>query len=103
MLVTPKILIVLLLILAYFDPVWSVMQRPDENKKVLALVDTSSSMEVEDKAEGSRGKRAEGMLAKLTEKLRSSYIDFDVLGFDSQVHKKEKQVAEEVRETERWV
>ena len=99
-LVVPKILIVLLLILAYFDPVWTVMQRPDENKKVLALVDTSSSMEVEDKAEGSRGKRAYTMLEKLTQKLRSSYIDFDMLEFDSQVRKKEKQVAEDIRETD---
>ena len=84
-LVVPKILIVLLLILAYFDPVWNVMQRPDENKKVLALVDISSSMEVADKAEGSRGKRAYTMLEKLTQKLRSSYIDFDTLEFDSEV------------------
>ena len=99
-LVTPKILIVLLLILAYFDPVWSVMQRPDENKKVLALVDISSSMDVEDKAEGSRGKRAYTMLEKLTQKLRSSYIDFDTLEFDSQVREKEKQVAEDIRETD---
>ncbi len=100
LLVVPKILIVLLLILAYFDPVWTVMQRPDENKKVLALVDTSSSMEVADKAEGSRGKRADGLLEELTQELRSSYIDFDMLEFDSQVRKKEKQVAEDIRETD---
>ncbi len=99
-LVVPKILIVLLLILAYFDPVWNVMQRPDENQKVLALVDISSSMEVEDKAEGSRGKRADDMLEELTQKLRSSYIDFDTLEFDSQVRKKEEQVAEGIRETD---
>ncbi len=99
-LVVPKILIVLLLILAYFDPVWSVMQRPDENQKVLALVDISSSMEVEDKAEGSRGKRAYTMLEKLTQKLRSSYIDFDTLEFDSEVRKKEEQLAEGIRETD---
>ena len=58
-LVVPKILIVLLLILAYFDPMWNVMKEPDENRKVLALVDRSSSMEVEDKSEGSRSKRAD--------------------------------------------
>jgi len=117
-LVVPKILIVLLLILAYYDPVWNVMQRPDENQKVLALVDTSSSMEVEDKAEGSRCKRADAMLEELTQKLRSSYIDFDALGFDSEVRelperphrfasqkrssggKKDKQLAEDIRETD---
>jgi uncharacterized membrane protein len=106
-LVVPKILIVLLLILAYFDPVWSVMQRPDENQKVLALVDISSSMEVEDKAEGSRGKRADGLLENLTRELRSSYIDFDTLEFDSEVRglsernrNKDKQLAGEVRQTD---
>ena len=106
-LVVPKILIVLLLILAYFDPMWNVMQRPDENKKVLALVDTSSSMEVEDSAEGSRGKRADVVLENLKQKLRSSYIDFESMEFDSEVYelpgrsrKQDKQVAEDIRETD---
>jgi len=106
-LVVPKILIVLLLILAYFDPMWNVMQRPDENEKILALVDTSSSMEVEDRAEGSRGKRADGMLENLKQKMRSSYIDFESMEFDSEVyelsdrsHKQDKQLAEDIRETD---
>jgi len=106
-LVIPKILIVLLLILAYFDPMWNVMQRPDENKKILALVDTSSSMEVEDRAEGSRGKRADGMLENLKQKMRSSYIDFESMEFDSEVYelsdssrKQDKQLAENIRETD---
>ena len=106
-LVIPKILIVLLLILAYFDPMWNVMQRPDENKKILALVDTSSSMEVEDRAEGSRGKRADGMLENLKQKLRSSYIDFESMEFDSEVYelpdrsrRQDKQLAENIRETD---
>ena len=106
-LVVPKILIVLLLILAYFDPMWNVMQRPDENKKVLALVDTSSSMEVEDSAEGSRGKRADVVLENLKQKLRSSYIDFESMEFDSEVYelpgrsrKQDKQLAEGIRETD---
>ncbi|MCP4259648.1 MAG: hypothetical protein GY774_19375 [Planctomycetes bacterium] len=106
-LVIPKILIVLLLILAYFDPMWNVMQRPDENKKILALVDTSSSMEVEDRAEGSRSKRADDMLDNLKQKMRSSYIDFESMEFDSEVYepsdpgrKKDKQLAEDIRETD---
>ncbi|MFB0552548.1 MAG: hypothetical protein ACETWQ_04450, partial [Phycisphaerae bacterium] len=100
-LVVPKILIVLLLILAYFDPVWNVMQRPDENQKVLALVDTSSSMEVEDKVEGSRSKRAGGLLEELTQELRSSFIDFDTLEFDSEVRTSASSVEPgQVRETD---
>jgi hypothetical protein len=100
-LVVPKILIVLLLILAYFDPVWNVMQRPEENQKVLALVDTSSSMEVEDKVEGSRGERANGLLEELTQELRSSFIDFDTLEFDSEVRTSASSVEPgQVRETD---
>jgi uncharacterized membrane protein len=106
-LVAPKILIVLLLILAYFDPMWNVMQRPDENQKVLALVDTSSSMEVEDSTEGGRGKRADVILENIRQELRSSYIDFDVQQFDSEVyepsernHNKDRQLAGDIRETD---
>jgi uncharacterized membrane protein len=106
-LIVPKVLMVLLLILAYFDPVWSVIKKPDENKKILALVDTSSSMDVEDKAEGSRNERAGSVLENLTQKLRSSYIDFDTLEFDSDVHelserkyKNDLQFAEKARETD---
>jgi uncharacterized membrane protein len=106
-LVVPKILIVLLLILAYFDPMWNVMQRPDENTKVLALVDTSSSMEVEDNTKGSRVERADAILENLKEKLRSSYIDLETLQFDSEVHepsqrnrRQDNQLAEDIRETD---
>jgi hypothetical protein len=106
-LVVPKILIVLLLILAYFDPMWNVMQKPDENKKVLALVDTSSSMEVEDNSKGSRVERADVMLENLKQKLRSSYIDFKAMQFNSEVYERSdrgrrqgKQLAEDIRETD---
>ncbi|MDT8301290.1 MAG: hypothetical protein RQ760_07375 [Sedimentisphaerales bacterium] len=102
-LVVPKILIVLLLILAYFDPMWNVMQRPDENKKILALVDTSSSMEVEDSAEGSRGKRADDMLENLKQKMRSSYIDFESMEFDSEVYEpssRSRKQEDNIKETD---
>jgi uncharacterized membrane protein len=105
-LVVPKILIVLLLILAYFDPMWNVIQSPDEDKKVLALVDTSSSMEVEDKSEGSREKRTDAMLESLRKKLKSSYVDFEILRFDSEVYEtsqrsgRNEQPDEGIRETD---
>ncbi|MHC4806507.1 MAG: hypothetical protein ACYTBX_09640 [Planctomycetota bacterium] len=120
MLLVPKVLIVLLLILAYFDPVWSVMQRPGKNEKVVVLVDTSSSMEVEDKSESTRAQRAASLAEELKQRLESSYIDLDTLEFDLKVHEttkrnkdqagarnaeKDKQFAafgptEEVRETD---
>jgi len=92
LLLVPKVPIVLMVVLAYFDPVWSVIQRPGENKKFLVLVDRSSSMGVEDEAERSRAKRADDLLAKLTQGLRwfprsggPSYADFDTLEFDHEV------------------
>jgi uncharacterized membrane protein len=106
-LVVPKILIVLLLILAYFDPMWNVIQSPDEDKKVLALVDMSSSMEVGDRAEGSREERADLIIENLRKKMRSSYVDFEVLRFDSDVYEasrrkqgQERQPNEGIRETD---
>ena len=109
-LLVPKALIVLLIVFAYFDPVWSVMQRPGENKKFVVLVDISSSMEVEDKPDGSRAERASDLLKKLTQDLKSSHIDFDTLQFDREVRQtdggqvrdaaKFKELPAEVRETD---
>ncbi|OHB74288.1 MAG: hypothetical protein A2Z25_17040 [Planctomycetes bacterium RBG_16_55_9] len=81
---TPKILIVLLLILAYFDPVRSVIQRPKRDKKILVLVDASSSMDCRDESGVSRAGRAERLSQSLTEKLRP-LIDVETLYFDDEV------------------
>ena len=94
MLLVPKVLIVLLLILAYFDPVWSVMQRPGRNKKVVVLVDTSSSMEVEDESKSTRAQRAAGLVEELTRGLESSYIDIEALEFDLEVRELSKRRAD---------
>lgn len=84
LLLTPKILIVLLLILAYFDPVRSVIQRPKRDKKILVLVDSSSSMDCEDEPGKSRAQRADGLSRNLNQKLRS-VIDVETLYFDDNV------------------
>jgi len=89
LLLAPKGLIVLLLVVAYFDPVWTVFKPPDENKKIVVLVDTSSSMDVEDAPEGSRVKRARNMLAELKGRMRS-WADIETLEFDLKVHDPEK-------------
>lgn len=86
LLLVPKVLIVLLLVLAYFDPVRSVIQKPKKDKKIMVLVDSSSSMDCEDEPGASRAKRAAGLSGKLTEQLQSlidieaSYFDMDVRG-----------------------
>ena len=84
LLLTPKVLIVLLLVLAYFDPVRSVIQRPKRDKKILVLVDSSSSMDCEDEPGASRTERAGRLSGDLSRKL-GSLIDFETLYFDHDV------------------
>ncbi|MEJ2704268.1 MAG: hypothetical protein P8Z79_17670, partial [Sedimentisphaerales bacterium] len=85
LLLAPKVLIVLLLILAYFDPVRSVIQRPKKDKKILVLVDSSSSMDCKDEPGISREKRAERLSRSLEDDLHS-LINFETLYFDDDVH-----------------
>ena len=101
LLLAPKALIVLLLIVAYFDPVWTVFKPPDENKKIIVLIDTSSSMDVKDSQEGSRLKRSRNMLARLKGRMRS-WADIETLEFDLKVHNPEKdnQTEQQVRPTD---
>ncbi len=80
-LLLPKVLIVLLLVLAYFDPVRSVIQRPKKDKKIMVLVDASSSMDCQDEPGFSRAQRADKLARHLQETLRS-YIDSQTLHFD---------------------
>ena len=84
-LLLPKVLIVLLLILAYFDPVRSVIRKPKKDKKIMVLVDSSSSMDCEDEPGGRRVERANKLLQKLSQQLES-LIDIETLHFDMDVH-----------------
>jgi uncharacterized membrane protein len=101
LLLFPKVLLVLLIILTYFDPVRSVVQRPNRDKKIMVLLDTSSSMDCRDEPEISRVERAEGLARDLAEKLRS-FIDLENLDFDVEVHstKDAKQAEEQIRGTD---
>jgi uncharacterized membrane protein len=85
LLLLPKVLIVLLVILAYFDPVRSVIQRPGKDKKIMVLLDTSSSMDCKDELGISRAERAGQMSEKLAEKL-GPLTNVEVLHFDMDVH-----------------
>ena len=101
LLLFPKVLIVLLIILAYFDPVRSVVQRPNRDKKIMVMVDTSSSMDCRDEPEISRIERAQRLTQDLAGKLRS-FIDLENMDFDVEVHNAEdaKQAAEQIRGTD---
>ncbi|MHC4351377.1 MAG: glutamine amidotransferase [Planctomycetota bacterium] len=85
LLLLPKVLIVLLLVLAYFDPVRTVIQKPKKDKKIMVLVDSSSSMDCEDEPGVSRAARGDGLSRRLTEQL-SSLIDIETSHFDMDVH-----------------
>ncbi|MHC4626614.1 MAG: hypothetical protein ACYTDV_06505 [Planctomycetota bacterium] len=85
LLLLPKVLIVLLLILAYFDPVRSVIQKPKKDKKIMVLVDSSSSMDCEDEPGFSRAERASRLSADLNDRL-GSLIDLETVNFDMDVH-----------------
>jgi hypothetical protein len=85
LLLLPKVLIVLLLVLAYFDPVRSVIQKPKKDKKIMVLVDSSSSMDCKDAPAVSRGDRASRLSVDLADKL-GSLIDLEIVNFDMDVH-----------------
>jgi len=99
LLLLPKVLIVLLLVLAYFDPVRSVVQRPKKDKKIMVLVDASSSMDCRDEPGASRAERAEKLARNLDETLQS-YIDSRVLHFDTDVYDKPVPPAAGIRGTD---
>jgi len=101
LLLLPKVLIVLLIILAYFDPVRSVIQRPKRDKKIMVLVDDSSSMDCEDEPGVSRSRRADRLSQSLSEELRS-FIDFETLHFDMDVRsaKDSRRDVERIRGTD---
>ncbi len=86
LLLLPKVLTVILLIVACFDPVWSVLRPADKNKKISVFVDDSSSMDTRDMNGQSRWQRAMAINNGLINEL-GSYIKFDTYEFDSKVHK----------------
>jgi len=100
LLLLPKVLIVLLLILAYFDPVRSVIQKPKKDKKIMVLVDSSSSMDCKDEPGLSRADRASRLSTDLSDKL-GSFIDLEIVDFDMDVHGAggAQQTAEQIRGT----
>ncbi len=101
LLLLPKVLIVLLIILAYFDPVRSVIQRPKKDKKIMVMVDGSSSMDCEDEPGASRSRRAERLSENLDGQLRS-LVDFETMHFDMEVRsaKDSRQEADQIRGTD---
>jgi len=89
MLIAPKALIVLLMIVAYFDPVWTVVRNPGKDRKVTVLLDTSTSMDVDDASEDSRVERAESLVETLRSEL-GGVTGIEILEFDESLRDPQK-------------
>jgi uncharacterized membrane protein len=100
-LVLPKAAVALLLVMAYFDPVWKVVRNPDEARKIAVLVDGSSSMQVPDATEGTRAARSAQLLEELKDKLHP-VIACDAYEFDREVkpYAGDRSTMDPIRETD---
>jgi uncharacterized membrane protein len=100
-LVLPKAAVALLLVMAYFDPVWKVVRNPDEARKIAVLVDGSSSMQVPDATEGTRAARSAQLLEELKDKLHP-VIACDAYEFDREVqpYSGDRATLDPIRETD---
>jgi uncharacterized membrane protein len=83
-LILPKAAMALLLVLAYFDPIWKIVRDPDTGRKIAVLIDTSSSMQVPDAKDGPRATRAVRLFDEMQSKLGST-LAWDAYEFDQQV------------------
>ena len=71
---------VLCLLFAIFDPLWLTVRRPEEPTRVVLLTDVSSSMDVADAGEDTRLERAKNLGKKLIDSIKE-YADYDYLLF----------------------
>jgi uncharacterized membrane protein len=95
----PKWLTLLLLLLALFDPVSTLQKSEPAKGRLLALVDSSSSMDVADDYRQSRAARAQAIVEKWKKSLPAG-VALDELAFDTTIHKPGAAPAATVRGTD---
>lgn len=78
----PKLLALLMLTLALFDPAWSLTRELASTRRLLAVVDRSGSMETRDLDGTSRLERARALLAKMRSALGAG-VEIATLEFDT--------------------
>ena len=83
-LIVAKAASLVLLLLALFDPSWSMPQRRGAESRILALVDESSSMDVKDDAQSPRIARARRALDRLKDRL-GSQARVETRAFDTEI------------------
>lgn len=84
LLVAPRAMMVLLLVLALFEPVWDVERRETRQGKIIVATDVSGSMDVADDGRESRRARA----GRIVEQIRAGLpaeVELEVLEFDTQL------------------
>ena len=82
----PKWLALLLLLLALFNPVSALQKSEPTQGRLLALVDSSSSMDVADDYHQSRAARAQAIVQRWKKSLPAG-LTLDELAFDTTIHK----------------
>ncbi|MGA2750141.1 MAG: hypothetical protein ABSG59_15315 [Verrucomicrobiota bacterium] len=85
-LLAPKLLTLLLLLLALFDPVSAIRRFDLTKSKVLVLTDSSSSMDVADDYRRPRADRARSIIEQW-KRSKPAGLSFDELEFDTRIHK----------------
>ena len=98
-LLAPKILIVILLLVALLDPFMNAVRPPEQREKVRVIIDVSSSMDVEDKKDGSRFKRAEELSELAADRLEK-WVDMEFRTFDTRLHAPDMKPADAPRGTD---
>ena len=87
-LLTPKILIALLLLLALFDPLLNTVRPPESREKFKVLVDVSGSMDVKDREATTRVDRAKELAERAGDMLEK-WVHVDERTFDTDVNEPE--------------
>jgi uncharacterized membrane protein len=95
----PKWLALALLLLALFNPVSTLLKSEPAKGKLLALVDSSSSMDVADDYRQSRAARAQAIAGQWRKSLPAG-VTLDELAFDTTIHKPGETAAAGVRGTD---
>jgi hypothetical protein len=84
-LLTPRVLVTVLLLLALFDPCVSTVRPPEQRGKFRVMLDVSDSMAVKDRDGESRAGRAED-LARIVRDGLGDWVDIETRTFDVDIH-----------------
>jgi uncharacterized membrane protein len=85
LLLAPKLLVLLILLIALFEPVVTRERLSRTQNRLIAVVDVSGSMQTKDGEIETRQQRAENLLSRIKRNVPAG-IDVETLSFDTRVH-----------------